>query len=285
MDKGVIFAYIKEMFSKLYRGAVKMQIIPKANTWRKGLLLYRSIRYRKGFGVHSPFVFNLITKVIEEKYQYYSFYDIELIRKQLLFKEDLITYPDRRQQNKLKTQTIARIAEREAIKPKHGALLFRLANHFKSTHILQIGTATGLSTLYLTSYATGLKCIALESIPEFASIARWVFNKAHNRIDLRTGTYSELLPQALNELDKIDFIFFNTSCEQVNNLSLFNECIKHIHNNSIFVFEGIKSNHRMRDYWKEICVHPEVTVTVDLYSMGIVIFNKKLHKRDYIVYF
>lgn len=55
-----------------------MQILPKVNTLRKGSLLYRSIRYRKGFGVHSPFVFNLITKVIEEKCSYYSFYDIEL---------------------------------------------------------------------------------------------------------------------------------------------------------------------------------------------------------------
>ena len=57
-----------------------MRIIPKANSLRKGILLYRGIRYRKGFGVHSPFVFNLITKVIEERCQYYSFYDIELIR-------------------------------------------------------------------------------------------------------------------------------------------------------------------------------------------------------------
>ena len=72
-----------------------MRIIPKANTLRKGILLYRGIRYRKGFGVHSPFVFNLITKVIEERCQYYSFYDIELIRKQLLFQDDEITYPDR----------------------------------------------------------------------------------------------------------------------------------------------------------------------------------------------
>ena len=70
-----------------------MRIIPKANTLRKGILLYRGIRYRKGFGVHSPFVFNLITKVIEERCQYYSFYDIELIRKQLLLRDHLSRPP------------------------------------------------------------------------------------------------------------------------------------------------------------------------------------------------
>ncbi|WP_455628663.1 O-methyltransferase [Parabacteroides chinchillae] len=263
-----------------------MQIIPKANTWRKGLLLYRGLRYRKGFGVHSPFVFNLITKVIEEKCPYYSFYDIELIRKQLLFKEEIITYPDKRQQEKIKSRTIAQVVEREAIKPKHGALLFRLTNHFKSVNILQLGPAMGLSTLYLTSYANGLKCIALENIPAFASIAQWVFGKAsHNTIDLRTGSYKELLPQALKDLDKLDFVFFNTLYEQQNNIWLFNECIKHIHNDTVFVFEGIKSSRKMRSFWNEICAHPEVTVTIDLYSLGIVIFNKKLHKRDYIVYF
>ena len=142
-----------------------MRIIPKANTLRKGILLYRGIRYRKGFGVHSPFVFNLITKVIEERCQYYSFYDIELIRKQLLFQDDEITYPDRQQKGKMRRRTIGRIVEREAIRPKHGALLFRLANYFKSKHILQFGPSMGLSTLYLTSYASDLKCIALENVP------------------------------------------------------------------------------------------------------------------------
>ncbi len=107
-----------------------MQIIPKANTLRKGVLLYRGIRYRKGFGVHSPFVFNLITKVIEERCQYYSFYDIELIRKQLLFQNGGITYPDRQQRGKMRRRTIGQIVEREAIRPKHGALLFRLTNYF-----------------------------------------------------------------------------------------------------------------------------------------------------------
>ena len=86
-------------------------------------------------------------------------------------------------------------------------------------------------------------------------------------------------------MGKVDFVFFNTIYEQQNNVWLFNECSKHVHDGSVFVFEGIKASRKMREFWKEVCAHPEVTVTVDLYSMGIVFFNKKLHKRDYIVYF
>ena len=245
-----------------------MQILPKVNTLRKGSLLYRGIRYRKGFGVHSPFVFNLITKVIEEKCSYYSFYDIELLRKQLLFREGEINYPDRQNKGKRKT------------------LLFRLTNYFKSKNILQIGTTMGLSTLYLTSYATGLKCIALENVPEFATTARQAFAKeGRNPVDLRIGNYKDLLPQALNDINSLDFVFFNTLYEQHNNLWLFNECMKYAHNDTVFVFEGIKASRKMRELWEEICACPEVTVTLDLYSLGIVLFNKKLHKRDYIVYF
>lgn len=263
-----------------------MQTILKANTWWKSILLYRSIRYRKGYGVHSPFVFNLITKVIGERCPYYRFYDIELIRKQLLFRDNLITYPDRSNQGRLRSCTVGQIVEREAIKPKQGALLFRLTNYFKPQTILQLGPSMGLSTLYLTSYAPGLTCIALEDVPEFAPIALTAFEKgARNPIDLRTGTFRDLLPQALKELGKVDFVFFNTLYEQESNLWLFQTCVKQVHDETIFVFEGIKTSRKMRAFWQEVSSHPEVTVTVDLYSIGIVFFNKRLHKRNYIVYF
>ena len=66
----------------------------------------------------------------------------------------------------------------------------------------------GLSTLYLTSYATGLRCIALENVPEFATIARQAFAKeGRNPVDLRIGNYKDLLPQALNDINSLDFVF------------------------------------------------------------------------------
>lgn len=255
-------------------------------SWRKSLLIYRSIRYRRGYGVHSPFVYNLITKVIEEKSAYYSFYDIELLRKQLLFDETPVSYPDRQNRGKRRSRTVADITRKEAIKPSHGALLFRLVNYFKSRRILQVGTNIGLSTLYLTSYSHELRCVALESVPAFSPIAKRLFEKAaHNPIDLREGDYRELIPKAIDDLGGIDFVFFNTLYEQQDSRLLFDECLKRASDETVFVIEGIKTSRKMRDFWKEIQALPEVTVTLDLYALGIVLFNKRLHKRDYIVYF
>jgi predicted O-methyltransferase YrrM len=230
---------------------------------------YGRIRYRKGHGVHSPFVFSLITKVIGEKCPYYCFYDIELLRKQLLHKEET-----------------AALVKREAIRPEQGALLFRLANYFKPKNILQIGPAMGLSTIYLTSYTSGLKCISLEPSAEYTAVSQWVYEKRKNIfIDVRTGEYKQILPGAWKDMELPDFVFFNVRNEQNRDTWMFHECIKHVHNDTVFIIGNIRTNRYMRNVWKEICRHQETTVTIDLFSIGIAFFNKKLHKRNYNAYF
>ena len=143
----------------------------------------------------------------------------------------------------------------------------------------------GISTLYLTDYEAGLHCIALENNPEFAAIATTVLKEARNPIDLRVGCYTQLLPKALSDLDSVDFVYFNTRSEEQNNEQLFSMCMEAVSDQTIFVFDGIKSSGQMRKFWKTVRQDPRVRVTVDLYSMGLVFFDKRLYKRDYIVYF
>ncbi|MDR1980939.1 MAG: SAM-dependent methyltransferase [Tannerellaceae bacterium] len=233
------------------------------------MLLYRKIRYRKGYGVHSPFVYDFITKVVEERSPYYCFHDIELIRKRL--------FGDK---------TVAQVVRKKAIDPKRGALLFRTAHYFKARNIVQIGSCMGLSTLYLTSYAAGLRCVSLESVPSYASISRWVYDEAaRTPVDLRVGDCKALLPDVLIDLARLDLVYVHPLFEQHDMDWLFNACLKHVHTGTICIFDGIKATGAMRRFWKTVCAHPDVTVTIDLYSMGIVFFDKKLHKRDYTVYF
>lgn len=265
-----------------------MQWIPNRHTWRKSVLLYRMLRFRSGFGVHSPFVYHLITRVIGEKCAYYAFEEIELVRRQFYYREQRFPWVVRhgRKAGAVLDKPVGEIVRREAIRPKQGALLFRLANYFQPAYILQIGASAGLATLYLTAYSKRSTCIALEQVPTLAPVARQVWEKgARTGIDLRVGEYGVLLPEALAELPRLDFVFFNRAEESGDRDALFDACARKAHTGTVMVITGIRGNRAMRDFWRSVCLRGEVTVTLDLYTLGIVLFNRKLHKRDYIVYF
>jgi predicted O-methyltransferase YrrM len=264
-----------------------MHLYPNKNTLRLGTRLYRRMRYRKGHGVHSPFVFNLITKVIEESLPFYRFNEIEMERRKLHDCLEKLSYTDKRGvKEKKHTATVSAIVGQEAIKQKQGMLLFRLANYFKYKKILQIGTGVGISTLYLTSYNSDIQCISLEAVPAFADIAkRFLDSEMQATVAIHVGEYQQLLPEALTALQQVDMVYFKSKREQAHTIALFEQVLPHIHSNTCIVFDGIKATQQMRQVWKTICNHPQVTVTVDLYSMGIVFFDPKLHKRNYINYF
>ncbi|MDR2389453.1 MAG: SAM-dependent methyltransferase [Tannerellaceae bacterium] len=260
----------------------KMWLIPPKHTLQKSVLLYRRLLRHKGHGVHSPFVYNLITKVIDERCPYYRFSDIEALRQRLLTNSETLAWTHRGGSGSC---SVAELAARNAIGAKQGALLFRLTHYFQARHILQIGASAGLSTLYLTSWARGVNCIALEQLPACAAIARRVYETSGcTTVDLRQGDYLQILPPVLEEMGRVDFVFFNTRCEPAA-ATLFKACAACADDPAVFVFEGIKANSPMRQLWREVRAHPKVSVTLDLYCMGVAVFHKKLHKRDYTVYF
>ena len=262
-----------------------MRSLSGLKLFRRGSLLYRGIRYRKGFGVHSPFVYNLITKVIEERCPYYRFQDIELYRKRLSYQGGRFTYPDTRRGGKPSSRSPRELTRREAIPPKVGALLFRMANYFKPKTILQLGTMTGISTLYLTSYARELRCVVLDDVPALEGIVRTTFaEKARCAMDLRVGDYRETLLPALADLGEVDFVFFHIY-GRYDAGWLFGKCLRHACEKTVFVLDGIRESLETRRFWDEVRACPEVTVTLDLYSLGIALLDKKLHKKNYIVYF
>ena len=263
-----------------------MKLTLKTNSFRKNILLYRKLRYRKGHGVHSPFVYNLISKVINERGRFYCQDEIESTREKVLSFKQIIRLRKKENPEEFRNVTVGKVVKKAAISPRAGALLLRLTNYFKPKTILQIGGTTDISMLYLSSYATGLKCVVVEKSPEMASAARLVLETHnHTGIDLRTGDYKEVLPNVLAELPQPDFVFLNPVKDMKENEYAFNQCLRRLHNESVLVVRGIKASRDMRMFWKAVREREEVTVTIDLYSMGIIFFNKKLYKRNYIVSF
>lgn len=101
-------------------------------------------RHRCGYGVHSPFAFNLITQVIYESTPYYKYKDLEKEEKKLALEKD-------------------KNWKYESKKRKH--LLFRLVNYTQPNTIIDIGRLAA-SSLYLKAGREGADYVAASSLSE-----------------------------------------------------------------------------------------------------------------------
>lgn len=54
---------------------------------------------------------------------------------------------------------------------------------------------------------------------------------------------------------------------------------------AVLLINGINANSKMRKLWREIVADPAAGVTIDLWEAGIVFFNKRITKQDYVIFF
>ena len=248
--------------------------------------------YLKSFrlhGIHSPFVFDLHLNVLLHHGQFGAFSPIESLRKQLLNKSKEISVTDYgagSKTNKEKLRKIKDIARVSAKSPKYAQLLFRLVNYYQPQTILELGTSLGLSTAYLAAARQKAKVYTFEGCPKIAAQAKKNFQKLNlKNISLELGNLDLTLPAFLQKSATVDFVFFDGNHRYEPTMHYFNLCLAKHHENSIFVVDDIYWSAEMEKAWKEICRHPAVSVSVDLFQVGLLFFRKKQPKQHFTIWY
>ncbi len=232
--------------------------------------LYRILFCRGGYGVHSPFAFDLITTVIEEKRAYYCYATLDHIRLQL------------QQENRNVRCGEKDLAIKKAIRiycfsVSGYRLLFRLANRFHPQKVLIIGSGFGLTPLSISLHSPKADCIVFEREQSIAAIARSVVEKyACSSVKIYDEIFGEF---DVPELEHADFIVWGEGMDF--SLNSFEHILPYVTGKSMMIICGINNSSADRQVWDKVRTHPEVSVTFDLYSFGIVFFNSKLHQKTY----
>ena len=243
----------------------------------------------KGFGIHSPYIFNLVTKNINDFTPHKCFSKIEEERNKLSKNQQVIDVKDYGAGSKILTTNKKKISKiaKYSLKPKKQAqLLFRLVNYFGSQQILEIGTSLGITASYLALTSGKAKVITLDGCPEISKIAHQIFNNLNlNNIKLITGEFNQTINNALSELEKVDFVFFDGNHKGEATLKYFKKCLPYINNNTVFIFDDIYLTNDMEDAWELIKADNKVKATIDLFYMGIVFFKKELTKQHFKVHY
>ena len=233
------------------------------------------INSKNQYGVHSPFLFDYMTKGLKNQG------DIKLdkvmsLRKELVQNKLEIEVTDFGAGSKVfrtNKRRIADIASKAGISRKRGRLLTKTVAYFKPKQILEIGSSLGMSTCYMAVGNPEAKITTLEGCPAIAEIAKENFFKLGlNNIDMVVGQFEDTLDSIIKN-QTYDLIYFDGNHQKEPTIAYFEKCLKTAHENSVFIFDDIHWTAEMEAAWDHIRNHKKVTLSVDTYKWGLVFFK------------
>ncbi len=240
-------------------------------------------------GVHSPFVFDLLNYVVYSKQEYYDFEKLNNFFDKVRNNEQTIQIIDLgagSNKGNTKQKKIGEIAKVAGKNKKQGELLFKLVNYFNPENIIELGTSVGIGTTYLASANKKKSVYTIEGNPNVQFIAKKNFDLLQlKNIETITGNFDAELPKLLNEIATCDFVYFDGNHKKEPTLNYFNLCLKKHSAKSVFVFDDINWSAEMQEAWETIKNNEAVTVTVDLYYMGLVFFRTEQKKQHFKIRF
>jgi predicted O-methyltransferase YrrM len=252
----------------------------------KDYLLHR-VKAKSRHGLHSPFVYKLVDTVIYNYADQKIYHDIENIRQKLLVDNRVISITDLgagSMLNNNKQKRVGDIAANALKQPKLAQLLYRLAARFKPRNIIELGTCLGITTLYLQNAAPNAHVYTMEGCPQTAGIARESFELAgFKEVELITGNFDDNLPAVINKLDQLDFVFVDGNHQKDATLKYFEWCLPKVYEDTILIFDDIYWSEGMKEAWAQIKAHPQVSITVDLFWIGLVFFKTGKEKENFLI--
>lgn len=227
--------------------------------------------------MHSPFVFDFILHVLNNKNGYQPPPHLETLRRKLLHDHTILTIEDLGAGSRVQAanqKTIRQIA-RTAVKPKkYSQLLFRLVKHYQPQTVLELGTSLGISTAYMAAANPAANITTIEGSTEIQQRAETNFQALNmSFIKSLQGPFDALLPQVLEAVACIDLAYVDGNHRLQPTLNYFEQLLQKKGDHSIFIFDDIHWSAEMEEAWRTIQQHPDVRYTVDLFFLGFVFFR------------
>jgi predicted O-methyltransferase YrrM len=240
-------------------------------------------------GVHSPFVYQLLDKVIYDRKPRAIYQEVEDLRRELLQDKRPVAVTDLgagSMLNSSRHKQVKQIAKDALKSPSLAQLIHRIANEFQPRNIVELGTSLGLTTAYLAGAVPSGHVTSIEGCPEIAAIAKENLKKLGlKNMKILTGHFDAVLPGVIEKEGSIDLLFIDGNHRREATLHYFDLCLPALNENSIIIFDDIYWSRGMKEAWQQIKAHPRVTVTLDLFWIGIVFFKKGQAKEHFKIKF
>lgn len=234
-------------------------------------------RHRKGHGIHSPFLFRLITEVIEDKGKFPAYPLLAAANENV---RNMLKIIDMR--NYLSELTwkgkvdLINIKKLYQLPERFDRLLFRLINDFKPRRISYFGSSFGVTLLALALADSRIHVEALVTDDYYRMFCQRLVD-VYEIKNIRLKNSKEIVVS--------DFVVIqNPLAPQYCDL-LFEKILKDQDYNGLLVFCGLHTSPELEAVWNRHKANPTVRITLDLFEIGLLICRKGLQKEEFVLRF
>jgi hypothetical protein len=172
--------------------------------------------------------------------------------------------------------SLRQLTERVGFGRRECELLFRLANRFHPVTCVSLGSGLGLTPLYLTAYAEDARCLTLETDPQLRAVALRVSKHSSEKI-----RYYDNPADLLAVANPINLLVVNREISNCGSEFFSQLLLKMSATDGLVVIAEPRRSAAAQAMWQTLSERPDVTVMIDLFSLGIAFFNPKLHRKIY----
>jgi predicted O-methyltransferase YrrM len=259
-----------------------MNLYPAA-AYLRHLLTARSTA---GHGVHSPYVYDFLTKVVRNKTDVKIVRQVESLRRAMLSDKRSIRVTDLGAGSATKAggeRLVAEIARTAAVPKREAGLLSRIvlskeqgawgmghgALSMEKGIILELGTTLGISTLAMALAAPGRRVVTVEGCPVLASMARENLQRyGASNAEVMNIEFSAALECLRKDGLSVSFAFIDGNhrgpalTEYVSKIAALGE-------EMIIVADDIRLTKEMFLAWKSVAASGIAPVTMETLRLGI----------------
>jgi predicted O-methyltransferase YrrM len=196
--------------------------------------------------------------------------------------DTIIEYQDLGVKKQMVKTRISKLASKSLMPEEKDVFLFQLCHWLKPNVALELGTCLGITSAYLAK-AYPSKVYTFEGISSIAKEALKVWeNLQILNIELIEGPIENTLPQFLTVLKSpIDIAIIDANHSYLATINNFELLLPVMSEQGCIVLDDIYWSKEMTLAWQEILKRPEITVSIDLFHLGLVFFRKESRKEHF----